>query len=212
MEIPLSIRDRVSWAIEFAWHVVLSKAGGKEVRINKEASLQLYYSSILKDTLDFLKFSPDEQFYVELEVSVKMKERNCIIDILVSYSDKDVRESHAIELKCYKKHATSGNKRGAQDIFMKDVYVDLFYTEQYVLNKVANYTTCLVLTDFKNFVSPKKKTAKSWAYDISDNFIVNGGSFTTPIGGKEVSFDLSKRYHFRWVDYNEYWGAMMRPI
>ena len=212
MEIPFSIRDRVSWAIEFAWQIVLSKAGREEIRVNKEASLQLYYSSILKNTLDLLKFSPDEQFYVELEVSVKTIERSLIIDILISYSNKDLSEKHAIELKCYKTKASSGNNRGATDIFMKDVYMDLYYTEQYVLDKVADFTTCLVLTDFKYFISPKKKTAKSWAYDISDNFIVKKGKFITPIGGKQVKFNLGKSYHFRWVNHEKYWGTMLRPM
>ena len=212
MQIPFTIRDRVAHAIEFAWQIVLNKAGKGEIRVNKEASLQLYYSSILKDTLDLFKFSSDEQFYIELEVSVKPMGKPLIIDVLISYSNRELSEKHAIELKCYKTKASSGNKRGAVDIFMKDVYMDLYYTEQYVLGKVADFTTCLVLTDFKNFISPKKKTAKSWAYDISDNFKVDKGKFSTPIGGKNIEFQLGKSYHFHWVNHDKYWGAMLRPM
>ncbi len=212
MEIPFFIRDRVSWAIEFAWQVILNKAGRDEIRVNKEASLQLYYSLVLKETLELLKFSPGEQFHIELEFSVNALGKQLIIDVLVSYSDGELSEKHAIELKCYKTKASSGNKRGAVDIFMKDVYLDLYYTEQYVLGKVADYTTCLVLTDFKSFISPKKKTGKSWAYDVSDNFMVKGGSYTTPIGGKPVNFNLTKNYQFRWVNQVKYWGTLLRPI
>jgi hypothetical protein len=212
MEIPISIRNRVSWAIKFSWDIVQLKIGNDEIRVNKEASLQLYYASILKEVLSLLKFSPIEQFYVELEASVTVSNKPYLIDILVSYSDSEVSEKHAIELKCYRTLAASGKNRGANDIFMHSVYVDLHLTEQYVAAGVADLTTCLILTDYQNFVLPKKKTSKNWTYDISHDYQLVANRFTTPIGGKSVDFNLHKNYHFLWTKQGNYWSTILRPI
>ena len=212
MEIPASNRERVSWAIKFSWDILQHKVGNQEIRVNKEASLQLYYASILKDTLQLLKFSPDEQFYVELEVSVTLIGKPLIIDILVTYNDKVASEKHAIELKCYRTQSSSGKNRGANDIFMHAVYMDLHFTEQYVTEKVSDFATCLILTDYQNFVSPKRKTSKNWTYDISHGCVVNSKRFTTPIGGKSVDFSLTKSYHFKWTRQGKFWGTLLRPF
>lgn len=212
MHIPIDLRERVSWAIEFAWQITLHKICSSEIHVYKEASLQLHYSSILKDTLGLIKFSPQERFSLELESTITINEKPFIVDILVLYSNSELSEKHAIELKCYRTLAASGKNRGANDIFMHAVYEDLYITEQYVKCRQADIATCLILTDYENFVNPKQKTSKNWTYDISHNYKLTPNRFTTPIGGKMVDFSLDSAYHFIWTKQGNFWGTILRAL
>ena len=206
------LKDRVSWAIKFAWDITICKIVKEEIKINKEASLQMHYSSILKTILDLAKFSPDERIDIELESSVFIEGKWYIIDILLTYRIGDsFKEKHSIELKFYKTQSSSGGKRGANDIFMKDIYQDIYYSELYAQHQEVNYTTCLILTDYENFVNPPQKNTKNWEYDTSQGHIVEPKNFTTPIGGKEVNFTLKKRYRFVWENNGSYWATIIRP-
>lgn len=212
MKIPENIRERISWAIEFAWIITIDKIVHGEIKVNKEASLQMQYSSILKTVLDLIKHTPVERIEIELETTVKIGAKSYIIDIVINFSDGiSISEKHSIELKCYKTLASSGNKRGAGDIFMKDVYKDLFYSELYVKYKCVNHATCLILTDYKNFIYPKSKLTKNWIYDISQGHSLNGGHFTTAVGGKNIDFELSNNYTFDWTNHGSYWSTIIRP-
>jgi len=211
MTIPENISDRVNWAIEFAWNITICKIVSEEIKINKEASLQMHYSTILKTVLDLIKFSPKDRVEIELETTVNIEGKFYIIDILLTYTNGILSEKHSIELKCYKKFSSSGGKRGANDIFMKDVYLDIYYSELYLQYQFANYATCLILTDYLNFINPKSKKTKNWNYDISQGHSFNGGHFTTSIGGKEVDFKLRKMYEFNWQKSGNYWGTILRP-
>ena len=208
---PKNISDRITWAIDFAWSITVEKIVNSEIKINKEASLQMHYSAILKTVVDLIKYSPNDRIEIELETTVKVEAKPYIIDILLSYTDGVVAESHSIELKCYKTIASSGGKRGAGDIFMYSVYLDIFYSELYVKHKFADKATCLILTDYSNFINPKSKKTKNWTYDISHGHTFTGGHFTTSIGGKSVDFNLSKKYKFDWIRNGDYWTTILRP-
>jgi hypothetical protein len=118
-----------------------------------------------------------------------------------------VKKPHriAVELKCYRTIASSGGKRGATDIFMKDVYEDLALLERYVENDYADVGIALVMTDMKRFVHPKSKETKCWHYDISDNAEFGPINLDTPIGGKPVSIQLQKKYELKWIQHGEFW-------
>jgi hypothetical protein len=212
MNISNNLRERVSWAIEFAWQITLRKISDGEIKVFKEASLQLHFSAILKEILNLIKFAPQERFDLELESTVQVNNKPSIIDVLVSYKSSDIFERHAIELKCYRTLSASGKNRGANDIFMHAVYEDLYITEQYLKFKVADITTCLILTDYENFINPKRKTSKNWMYDISHDYKLNPNRFTTPIGGRNVDFSLESAYHFYWSKFGKFWGTLIRPL
>lgn len=95
--------------------------------------------------------------------------------------------------------------RGAQDIFMKDVYADLAILEEYIGCGISQQSVALVMSDHELFVNPKKKTGKCWNYDISDGHVISGGSFKTPIGGKNVEITLQKTYSFNWEKFGNFW-------
>ncbi len=195
MKTPKSISDRVTWAIQFAWTITVDKIVNSEIKINKEASLQMHFSTILKTVLDLIKFSPTDRIEIELETTVKVGKKPYIIDIFISYTDGVIAEKHSIELKCYKTISYSGGKRGAGDIFMYSVYLDLYYSVLYLANKIADRATCLILTDYENFINPKSKKTKNWTFDISQGHTFTGGHFRTSIGGKKVDFNLKKNIY-----------------
>jgi hypothetical protein len=101
--------------------------------------------------------------------------------------------------------AASGGKRGATDIFMKDVYIDLSLLEQYADAGVANEGVALVMNDLQRLVNPKDKTAKCWTYDISDGATFGPVSLDTPIGGKSVHIELHSRYSLHWARHGSFW-------
>ena len=104
-------------------------------------------------------------------------------------------------MKCYRKKTSSGKNRAAIPKFVKDVYEDIEVLENYKkTNNDIQKTYFLAMTDHGIFVSPKNKSAKYWAYDISDGFRLNGPKgFTTPIGGKKVYIHIDGKYVFQWT-------------
>jgi hypothetical protein len=108
-------------------------------------------------------------------------------------------------MKCYREYASSGGKRGATDIFMKDVYEDLYLLERYCEHAGFDYGVALVMTNLDRLVNPKKKDSKCWDYDISNGTEVEKLCLKTPIGGKPVDIRIEKSYKFRWVQKNEFW-------
>jgi hypothetical protein len=108
-------------------------------------------------------------------------------------------------MKCYRTVASSGGKRGATDIFMKDVYEDLAVLEGYVECGHANEGVALVMNDMERLVRPTDKTAKCWHYDISHGATFGPVVLDTPIGGKDVSITLKNRYQLEWRQYGPFW-------
>src|SRR5690606_2309893 len=196
--IPEDIDEKIKWIIDFSWSICLNKIQNQEIKVNKEASLQLQYANILKQTLYLVKFAPDERFEIELESSYFINKKQIIADIVIEYKNSEISKKHAIELKFYKTFASSGGKRGAGDIFMCSVYKDLYYSELYIDNKNVDFVTCLILTDYSNFINPKSKDSKNWDYDISDNTLTQAKIYDTSIGGKKIYFELKNRYLFKW--------------
>jgi hypothetical protein len=200
-----SFEVRLRHAISVAWHVFARKVGGGLIPINKEASMQLQYAYVLKQLLPLTLHHKGESAELELEIGVKTSAGSNNIDILlrgVSPSE-DIRI--AIEMKCYRTLAASGGTRGAHDIFMKDVYVDLAILEEYIALRHASRGVALVMNDLPRFVNPTIKGGKCWAYDISDGHTFPGGQISVPIGGKNVFVDLRNSYTFNWAKFGSIW-------
>jgi len=197
--------ERLRNAISAAWEVFARQVGGGMTPINKEASMQLHYAYILRQMLPLASHRASEVAEIELETGVKTSDGSNEIDILVKGESPEGRAAIAVELKCYRTLASSGGLRGAHDIFMKDVYEDLHMLEEYVSLGIANRGVSLVMNDLERFVSPKQKSGKCWAYDISHGNSIRGAELTVPIGGKEVSITLEKSYQFNWQQHGQFW-------
>ena len=124
---------------------------------------------------------------------------NCEADVVVRCSKGKHKHTIAIEMKCYRRLASSGTPRGAQDIFHKDVFDDLSTLEKYVKNRQCDETVFLAMTDFENIVYPKKRIGKLWKYDISDDSTLTPGNYNTPVGGHPINIDIAGSDTFNWV-------------
>ncbi|TKV69747.1 hypothetical protein FDP08_14915 [Marinobacter panjinensis] len=192
-------------AVSEAWLIFSRKVGGGLIPVNKEASMQLQYAYILQQLAPLIIFHEDETTRVELEAGVNVDGANREIDLLFTGQGPSGAHKIAIEMKCYRTKAASGGYRGATDIFMKDVYFDIFLLERYVAAGLATQGVSLVMNDMERLVKPRTKSAKCWAYDTSQGAQFGPQTFDTPIGGKPVSFRLEGRYQLVWQQYGGFW-------
>lgn len=197
--------ERMRAAISLSWVMFSRKVGNGLIPINKEASMQLQYAYVLQQLLPLITFHGDEKYEIELESSARVNGRSREIDLLFSGYFRNQKHTIAIEMKCYRTLAASGGKRGATDIFMKDVYEDLQLLEQYVSVGIAQEGVALVMNDMERIVSPSRKDAKCWDYDISQGASFGPTQLSTPIGGKEVNINLLKKYSLSWINYGSFW-------
>lgn len=197
--------ERMRAAISLSWLIFSKKVGNGLIPINKEASMQLQYAYVLQQLLPLIAFHESEIFEIELETGVQVNGRSREIDLLFSGEFEDKKYVIAIEMKCYRTLSSSGGKRGATDIFMKDVYEDLHLLEQYVLEGIAQEGVALVMNDMKRLVKPIRKEAKCWDYDISNGASFGPVQLNTPIGGKEININLSKAYKLDWINCGDFW-------
>lgn len=190
---------RIKSIIDVCWNSFSAKVGGGLISINKEASMQLQFAYLLKNTIDLSIYNADESVSIELETSIPVGNKIRVCDIVIKITKADTVLKLPIELKCYRRiSSASGKLRGAQDLFKYGVYEDLLLLENY-----SNETTLqgiqFTMTDSKSFPYPKNKIGKSWKYDVSHGTIItNGIEINTPIGGKEKRIKLLNNYHFNW--------------
>lgn len=191
---------RVIDIVETCWQSFSAKVGHGLINVNKEASMQLHFAYILKNSVDLIIYHPDESVIIELETGISVNGRNRECDIIIQIVKGNKISELPIEMKCYKTKSSSGGLRGAQDLFRYGIYEDLELLESYVGgNRLLGIQ--LTMTDSRNFIYPKSKTGKSWHYDISDGTVITDGiKLNTPIGGKQVSMHLKKTYEFKWME------------
>ena len=201
-----SFEERLRNSISVAWNIFMNKVAHDSLQINKEASMQLHYANILHQILPLISYSQNENSWIELESSIQdIKGRTREIDLLLCYTSNvdDKINKIAIEMKCYRQKSSSGNNRGATDIFMKDAYEDLNLLEQYCLKDTSiKHGILIVMTDHKSLVHPiSNKSSKCWDYDISHGAKTEPNiHLTTRIGGKNVDIKLAKSYTFNWIE------------
>ena len=193
-----SLSQRLHQAISLAWAVFSEQVGHKRLPINKEASMQLHYSYLLKSMLPLVLHRPGEEAHIELESGVLVDERTREVDLKLTGSGPKERHTIAVEMKCYRRLTASGKPRGATDIFRKDVYEDLALLERYRSLRHADRGVSLVMTDYRGLVFPNSKESKSHDYDISQNTSFESIHLDTGIGGKAVEIRLDGSYTFEW--------------
>jgi hypothetical protein len=87
--------QRLTRILDESWEILLQRIATRRVVINKEASLQLHYSSVLLSYGELLCVEPKETFTIELESASGRKS----IDITCALGETKA----AIELKCFRK-------------------------------------------------------------------------------------------------------------
>jgi hypothetical protein len=162
--------------------------------------------------LPLIIFKENEDIQLELETSISDGDKNREVDIMININNGIDVYRIAIELKCYKTYASSGGKRGAHDIFMKDVYCDLELVEKYISHAEANEGMVMVMTDYSTFIFPTIKSGKCWGYDISQGTKVGNINITTPIGGYPINMKLKKMYEFNWNKVGDYYFTILEGM
>jgi len=199
-------------AVKEAWDVFSRKVGGGIIQINKEASMQLHFAYVLQQVIPLVIYQDDEKIDIELETSIFDGEKLRETDVMMIIDKGGEIFKIALELKCYKKIASSGGNRGATDIFMKDIYLDLQLLELYCKHGGADYGISLIMTDHSYFVHSDKKDGKCWDYDTTHGTEIGDKRYTTPIGGKPIDIILDNRYCFNWQSEGEYFFALMEKL
>lgn len=199
---------RINSIINICWESFSAKIGCGLIEINKEASMQLNFAYLLKNTIDLAIHDEDEKITIELETTIRVSGRTKECDIVVKIEKADKILYLPIEMKCYNFLASSGNKRGALDIFCKDVYADLELLESY--SNANNYLNGiqLTMTDYSHVVFPKHngENPKYRDYNIAEGVIINNGiNLTTPIGGKVINITINGSYNFNWKNFGDYY-------
>jgi len=191
---------RIKDNVNLCWQSFSAKVGGGLIVINKEASMQLQFAYLLKNSMDLAIHHNDEYVRIELETGIPINGRLRECDILIEIKKGEKENFLPIELKCYRMKSASGKLRGAQDLFKFGIYQDLELLESYKISRKSILSGIqLSMTDNRNFAYPQSKEYKSWDYDISHGHkIENGVQLNTPIGGKPKSFELTNRYFFDW--------------
>ena len=205
---------RLKMSVSEAWKIFQLKVGNGMIKINKEASMQLQYANVLQNLIPLIICKDDEKVEIELEKTAKLKDKYTEIDVFVVGEKNNKPCKIAIEMKCYKEKSSSEGKRGATDIFMKDVYVDIQNLENYISNGICDYTVFLAMTDFSGLVNPKKKKgdAKCWAYEISDGFLLSPQKINIPIGGKPQDITITNEYTFKWIERGGYYFLELKTM
>ena len=198
---------RLKMSVSDAWKIFQFKAGNEIITINKEASMQLQYANILQNLIPLIIYNSDEKVEIKLEETKTLDNGNaCEIDVFVVGRKNTVEYTIAIEMKCYKENTATGGKRGATDIFMKDVYVDIEKLERYISHNICQDKFFLAMTNLNRLVYPKvDKTSKCWNYDISDGYYLTPKTIDIPIGGKPQFIKISNEYIFNWIKRGDYY-------
>ena len=196
---------RVHNIINICWESFCAKVGCGLVDVNKEASMQLNFAYVLKNSIDLIVYHQDEEISIELETGIPISDRLRECDLVVRIKKGKKELYLPIEMKCYRNISSSGKLRGAQDLFKYGIYEDLQLLESYKSeNRLLGIQ--LTMTDSRNFAFPKVKNGKSWNYDISDGMIINNGIIIdTPIGGKPKYIKLEYDYNFKWVQIGSFY-------
>lgn len=203
--------SRVNNIINACWESFSAKVGGGLIDINKEASMQLNFAYLLKNTIDLAIHHDDENIRIELETGIPVNGRLREADIIIEITKGDIIQNLPIEMKCYKTRASSGGLRGAHDLFRYGIYEDMQLLESYCNNLNYIQGIQLTMTDCRVFGFPDSTKGKSWDYNTSNRTAINNGiNLVTPIGGKEVSVTLTKSYLFNWTEINEFYFLMLR--
>ena len=205
----VNINKRFEQVITMAWEIFQCKVGNSLINIYKEASMQLQFAYILQNLIPVFIYENNENVEIELEKTVHYNKISSEVDMFVTIKKDKTENKIGIEMKCYREFAASGGKRGATDIFMKDVYVDIEKLENYKSNNVCQNTFLLIMNDLENLINPKKTDTKCWDYNISNGFELFPKHLTTPIGGKEISIKINNKYNFNWTKFGKYYFLIL---
>ncbi len=203
--------ERLGKIVEESYAILREKIRCNGIAVENEASFQLQYAYILKSLGELYEFSKDDNFLIELESNLKLKEpliksksKNARIDIIISMENKDSKSKCAIELKFFKK----SNHREPNNRY--DVFLDLFNLEKYQENGID---TCyfILATNHEHYVNQDSYSEDTKDFDFREGRTYTAGtllSYNTVENlelieekGFRPNIELKNDYNFEWDRY-----------
>jgi len=199
INIPKDAKSRLRYLVDLSWKIFQENINGKQIKINKEASMQLHLSVILKQLGSLFCFEPGENFTIIMEKFYEGKN----IDIVCSIGNIKA----AIELKCLNEKTSKGTYRAAYDISRYQIYKDIERLESYRTDFELRKFFCMT-DDSKIWNTNVKGYANS--FNTGDGYLAKAQIYSPPWKGKWKSKTLDKEiafknnYKFQWLKGDKY--------
>jgi len=192
---PIEIKERLKYIIEYSWELFKLQSSHHKFSIYKEASMQLHFSSLIKILGELMCISPEDEFKISLEKTINYGDGKGEIDIFCELNEEKV----GIELKCFRKLASSGKPRGAQDISMRGVFEDIGSIEKLIKDNKISFGFAFVMTDDNTIVNGKHAIGAMKAYSIKEGRKYKKEEILdVPIGKSKIKVGLDNDYEFNW--------------
>ena len=179
--------------MDTSWDILSQRIAAGRVKINKEASLQLHYASVLLSSGESLCTGPDETFSIELESAHGRQS----IDITCSIGEL----AGAIELKCFRKQSNR-----PVDTDMYDVLLDIQRLLSYHRFAVRKF---ICLTDNRYYVSGTHQ-GHAGSVTIKDGTLYPAGTVIKPSWAgtwksrpRDAPITLNRDVKIEWTKYRD---------
>lgn len=191
------LQTRFSKMIDLSWDTCIQRITNERIKINKEASLQLHFASILHSFGELVCIHPEESFDIELESHYYNKN----IDITCNISDRDQSIRAAVELKCFR----TSSKR-AKECDMYDTLKDISRLQSLKEFEIKKF---ICLTDDKYYCS-SEHTGHASIVSIKDGQNYIGNNTITPTWNwknksRNKPIHLLHDINFEWNSIDDSW-------
>jgi hypothetical protein len=193
--------DRVRDLVNLCWSNFSAKVGGGIVTTNKEASMQLEFAYLLKQSLDLAIHNKHESIDIELETSLNIAVGYKECDIVLKLTKGKEIIYIPIELKCFKQFQPNGNPTGGYTQFRRHVYTDLYLLEQYSLLQLFSTGISLVMTDFNGIVNRNG----FWESNICNGTTIQNGIIANNAYQETEPTTLTNNYAFNWREVGNFY-------
>lgn len=189
-----SLIERLRAVINLSFKLLSNKIANKEIEIYNEASMQLQLGAIMQQLALLFKYSPNERFAVELEVSEKINctqkssRGNARCDVRLTLTDGIQKADAFIELKYLKKE---DNEAVTDNKFF--VYCDIENLESYKKNNPDRLCYEFVYTNNANYTHKNK-----YKFCIGDKHKILAKRYEYT---KQRDVSLSNNYDLEWNEY-----------
>jgi hypothetical protein len=193
--------NRAKSIVDLCWDSFSAKVGCGLISINKEASMQLEFAYLLKQSLNLAIHQSNESVNIELETSINIPIGYKECDIVIKLSKEEDIRFIPIELKCHKQFQPNGNPTGGYTQFRRHVHTDLYLLEQYALLESFTTGISLVMTDFNGIVNRNG----FWESNICNGTTIQNGIIANNNYQQTEPTTLTNNYVFNWQQVGDFY-------
>lgn len=192
---------RVKGIINICWDSFSAKVGCGLIAINKEASMQLEFAYLLKQSMSLAIHNLDESIEIELETSLHLDIGYKECDILIKLCKGEETCFIPIELKCFKEFQPNGNPTGGYTQFRNKLYNDLSLLESYMNLEGCLTGISFTITDFEGLVNRNTY----WGDNICNGTQIQNGIVSNVNYEQQEQTLLTGHYIFNWESKNNWY-------